>query len=281
MNHNYLLMQLGLNSNSKFTHQFNIKYNEFCKLLISQIKTLARTSPNLVMLSDKTIRKQNSFDPEKIYNFFKIFESKLINFIVESTSTSITEDKRRIFLKFNTNKNNYILSANISFQYHVLLYYKPNNIVSKYQNELLTLSNNATHAKNNLNVKGNNIIISIFNKLGYQNLNELELFKIFFNNQSLVDEIQNKIRKEEEEHAKFVKQEKRILKKLDDLLVEIYSTKSILLDEKKLMEGEDGCSCSFYLKHKTKINVEKIPYIVQKEFLLRLDELINIMKNKI
>jgi len=274
-------MQLGLKSDDIFIQKLNVKYKQLRDLLLEIIKNLSQMSTKPVMLSDCTIRQQNTFDPMRIYNFFKSFESKLSNFSTNGVSISNNDDARRIFIKFNTSQNNYILSAHISFQYHVLLYYKPDNIVAKYQHELNELSNKAKTAKNKIMTKGNSIAIKILSELGYDNLNNQKLFEIFFNNPQIIDDIQNKIIKEEKINNQIINNEKILLKKLDELLIETYTTSSILIDEIRLTEGENGFMCNFYLTHSQNLKPQKISRIIMNEFLLKLEELINIIKNQI
>ena len=274
-------MQLGLKSDDIFIQKLNLKYKQFCDLILLSIKNLSHTSIKSVMLSDHTIQNQNTFDPMKIYNFFKLLESKLINFSTNGTCTSNNEDTRRIFIKFTMSLYNYILSAHISFQYHVLLYYKPDHIISTYQNELNELSNKSKTAKNDIVTKGNSIIMNMLQKLGYENLTDQELFEFFFNNPHIIDKIKDKIKTEEKINNQIVNNEKTLLKKLDNLLIEMYSTSPILIDEIKLIEGVDGILCNFYLTHKQNLTLKKIPKTVQNKFLLQFDKLIDIIKNQI
>lgn len=274
-------MQLGLQSDDMFIQKLNLKYKQFCDLLLLSIKNLSQISIKQVMLADHTIQKQNTFDPMKIYNFFKLMESQLINFSTNGTCTSNNDDTRRIFIKFTKSLHSYILSAHISFQYHVLLYYKPDHIISKYQTELNELSNKSKISKNNISAKGNSIIMNMLQKLGYANLTNQELFEFFFNNPHIIDKIENKIKTEEKINNQIIHQEKVLLKKLDNLLVEMYSTSPILIDEIKLTEGEDGIMCNFHLTHKKNLTLKKIPQTIQNKFLVQFDKLIYMIKNQI
>ena len=40
-----------------------------------------------------------------------------------------------------------------------------------------------------------------------------------------------------------------MLKELDDLLLEIFQTSNVLIDEQKLVNGEEGCLCNIDLEH--------------------------------
>ena len=66
--------------------------------------------------------------------------------------------------------------------------------------------------------------------------------------------------------------------------MEIYQTTSVLIDDSKLVTGEEGCLCSFDLEHFKNnakegiFDPKKIPVRVKEKLSERLDEFIKIMK---
>ena len=120
-------MRLGTNSSDNFLKLLNEKNEKIQEVFLKNIKDHAKTVSVKGMLGDCTIADQETFDPMRIQGFYK----KIIDGVPEwdSQNISITnnEDLRRVFVKFNVKEGNYLLSCHMSIQFHVLLFYKPDN----------------------------------------------------------------------------------------------------------------------------------------------------------
>jgi hypothetical protein len=70
----------------------------------------------------------------------------------------------------------------------------------------------------------------------------------------------------------------RIIKELDNLLVETYQTSPVLIDDTRLITGEEGCLCTFdieFIRNKTKeglFDPRKISESVRENIVNRLNE---------
>ncbi len=276
-------MQLGIKNDDKFISCINSRYNNIQRLFLKKIIELTKASFKKVMLSDNTINNLKTFDPQLTYKFFLKFKNELDEFIVDDVFMTNDNDVRRIFLKIQITENNYVLLGNFSLQYHVLLYYKPCNDVSKYQNSLNILTTKSDLAKNEFSKKGNEITLNKLNKLGYNSLTNEKLFEIFFNNPKLSNEIYNDVVNKQNTNNILINKEKELLKNLDKLLIEVYTTTSTLINNLNLIAGEEGCSCEFYLNHVTNkiINLKKMPLKIKNKLVRKLDKFIEIMMSNI
>ncbi len=70
---------------------------------------------------------------------------------------------------------------------------------------------------------------------------------------------------------------------LDSYLMEVYQTTPILIDDARLVTGEEGCLCTFdleFIKNKNKeglFDPKKIPENVQQKLIERMDQIQKIL----
>ena len=80
-------------------------------------------------------------------------------------------------------------------------------------------------------------------------------------------------------------QKKELVKELDNLLIETYQTSSVLIDDAKLVTGEEGCLCTFdieFLRGEIKeglFDPRKISEPIKKKLENRIDEVLKYIKN--
>ena len=85
-----------------------------------------------VMLADFTIIQTNTFDPNKILNFFFNKEkeiSKLKNYKIVPVQLTKTDDLHRIFFQLSIEIEKFYFLIYMGIQFHALLYYKPDKEV--------------------------------------------------------------------------------------------------------------------------------------------------------
>ena len=129
-------MRLGTNSSDDFLKLLNEKNEEVQKIFLNNIKDLTKTVSVKGMLGDSTIADQETSDPMLVQGFFKKIIQGLPEWDSQDISITNNDDLRRVFVKFDVKEGNYILSCHMSIQFHVLLFYKPDNKVIEYQKEL-------------------------------------------------------------------------------------------------------------------------------------------------
>lgn len=279
-------MRIGLKTDNDFIAELNKKNSEISRLFLNNISHLTKPVAIKTMLGDSTVSEQKTFDPMTVYNYFKQITNRLPDWSTQDVSISNNEDMRRIFTKCEIREGNYLLSLQLSLQYHVLLFYKPDNKVISYQKELSEIIDKSKNMETQLTHEGNQLIIEKLRILGYRNLNEQNLFELFFENDELREKICDEIEKNSNEDLMVLAKRKLyLLSELDNLLIETYQTTPVLIDDAKLVSGEEGCLCIInleFIKNKIKeglFDPKKIPLSVQTKILKRFDEILQSMEN--
>ena len=278
-------MRLGIKSSDEFIQLLNNKNESIQKLFFEKMKDLTRTVTVKGMLGDNTIAEQNTFDPILVQEYFKKIIKNLPDWDSRDISITNNEDLRRIFVKFELKEGNYLLSCHMSIQFHVLLFYKPDNKVIEYQKELSEIIDKTKNTETKLAEDSDQYILEKLKEIGYKDLEHKDLFQVFYENDDLRDKIYKEIEGKSKSNVQdLLKRKKQLFNELDNLLMEIYQTTSVLIDDSKLVTGEEGCLCSFDLEH-FKNNIKegmfdpkKIPVRVKEKLSERLDEFIKIMK---
>ena len=242
-------MRLGARSNNEFIQQLNKKNEKIQKDFLSKITELTKSVDVKVMMGDSTVTEQKSFDPKKISDFFQKINSKLKDWSIQDVSISNNEDIRRIFTKFEVLEGNYMISGHISTQFHVLLYYKPDHRVIECQKELSDIADLTKNKEQQMSDNSDEFILEKLKETGYKDFDHQKLFEIFYENDELREKVYAQI--EENEGIDFVKlseKKKKLFDELDSLLLETYQTTPILIDDTRLVSGEEGSLISIDLE---------------------------------
>ena len=243
-------MRIGSKSENEFFLKLN-KINEkiqhdFLRLITSATKTV----DTKVMLGDSTVKEVDTFDPKNVEVFFNNIINSLKDWESQGISYSYNDDVRRIFTKLEIREGDYVISIHVSLQFHVLLYYKPVQKVIDLQKELSDIIDKTRTSESKYSDEGNKIILQKLQDLGYDKINEQNLFELFYNDESLSKILSEKIEgSQENEIIEFNNKKKELLNLLDDLLLETFQTSLVLIDEQRLVNGEEGCLCNIDLEH--------------------------------
>jgi len=278
-------VRLGTKTSNDFLQILNKKNEEIQKLYVHHFKNLTKTVSIKVMLGDSTISEKLTFDPEKIRIFYKNLIKNLQDWSVQDVSITNDEDLRRIFTKFQAWDGNYILSGHLSAQFHMLLYYKPKYRVIECQKELSEIIDNTKNKESEIANLEDEFVYNKLKEMGYKDLDHQNLFELFFNDDKLREKIHNEIEQKcDIDFQKLHKKKTELFKELDSYLMETYQTTPILIDDSKLVTGEEGCLCTFdleFIKNKNKegmFDAKKIPEIVKQKIIGRLDEILELLK---
>ena len=76
-----------------------------------------------------------------------------------------------------------------------------------------------------------------------------ELFELFYNDEKLAIKIKKMIDDSQPELVDIKGKKNQLFKELDNLLLETFHTTSIIIDEQKLVNGEEGCLCNIDLEY--------------------------------
>lgn len=272
-------MRLGTRSSDDFILNLNKKNESIQKSFLEKITNLAKPITVKVMLGDATVTEQKTFDPMVISNFYQKIIKNLKDWSVQEVSVSNNEDIRRIFTKFEVREGNYLVSGHMSLQYHVLLYYKPEQRVIQLQKELSDIIDLTKNKEQQMSDNSDQFVLNKLKEKGYKDFDHQKLFEIFYENDELREKIYKEIEEDVEVDFKELSDKKtRIIKELDDLLVETYQTSPVLIDDTRLITGEEGCLCTFdieFIRNKTKeglFDPRKISESVRENIVNRLNE---------
>ena len=269
----------------EFINSLSEKSEKIRSSFLEQVINLTKNVSVKVMLGDATVSEQHTFDPVLIRKFYDELLKKLPNWKDQGISISNDQDLRRVFIKFEVREGNYLLSGYMSLQYHALLYYKLNHKVVDIQKELAEITDKINGLETNLAPKGDQLIHEKLKELGHDNVDQQKLFEIFFQNDNLANEMIEKVYSStDENYAQLTKRRSDLFKELDNMLIEIYHTTPVMIDETRMIAAEEGCLCKFdleHLKNETKegnFEPARISLKIKEELLKKMDEVLVAIK---
>lgn len=272
-------MRLGSRSSNEFIQLLNKKNESIQQLFLEKILELTKLKNVNVMLGDATITEQKTFDPASVNDFYQKIIKNLKDWSVQEISISNNEDVRRIFTKFEIREGNYLISGHMSLQYHVLLYYRPDQQVIQLQKELSEIIDLTKNKEKQMSDNSDQFVLNKLKEKGYKDFDHQKLFEIFYENDEFREKIYKEIEKDiEVDFQELSNKKANLIKNLDNLLVETYQTSPVLIDDTRLITGEEGCLCTFdieFIKNKTKeglFDPRKISEPVKDSIVNRLDE---------
>jgi len=272
-------VRLGTRSPNDFIQYLNNKNENIQQLFLAKIIDLTKSISIKVMLGDATITEQKTFDPALVNGFYQTIIKDLKDWSVQEVSISNNEDIRRIFTKFEIREGNYLISGHMSIQYHVLLYYKPDQRVIQLQKELSEIIDLTKNKEQQMSDNSDQFVLNKLKDKGYKDFDHQKLFEIFYENDEFREKIYKEIEKDIEVDFQDLSNKKtNLIKELDNMLVETYQTSPVLIDDTRLITGEEGCLCTFdieFIRNKTKeglFDPRKIPESVKENILKRLDD---------
>ena len=279
-------MRLGSRSPDEFIQLLNKKNEEIQQELLSKILELTKIVDVKVMMGDSTITEQKTFDPKQVTNYLETLNKKLIDWSLQDVSITNNEDLRRVFTKFEIGEGNYLISGHISLQFHVLLFYKPLQRVIDCQKELAEIVDITKNKETELSDNSDQFVLNKLKEMGYKDFDHQKLFEVFYENEDFSKKVYDEIEKESgEEFKKLTGKKTELFKELDSLLIETYQTSSVLIDDTRLVSGEEGCLCTLdieFIKNNNReglFDPRKMSNTVKENILKKLDNLQLIIKN--
>ena len=238
-------MRLGNKTDDEFLTKLNEKNKQFQNNFLEKIKVISKKHSVNVMLQDGAVKKQETFDVEKIHQIYNNISKKLRTWTLEGISSTNDEGIRRNFIKLNTNVDDYIISLHLSIQYHVVLFYQPDYEVMKKQKELSDFMDKTKKQEDELTEKTDQVILEKLRAEGYKKFDAQNLFEILYKDDKIREKIMNETELQTDGDLQKINQHKEnLLKALDDLLLETYQMEPVLIDEARLVTGEEGCICN-------------------------------------
>lgn len=242
-------MRLPINQKGKDTEFVNFinKVNQnFRDNFEISIKKNLEPAKIKVMLADFTVIETNTFDPNRILNYFFNKEKEvatLKSWKVVPVQSTKTDDLHRIFFQMSIEIGNYYFYIYMGIQFHALLYYKLDKDVISLNKKIRDLEENNFNIKNEISLKGDQIIKQELDKLGYKEISNTELFEDLFTKQDLSENLSEKASKIEDNFPEL-KQNSQLIetlkKDLENFTIELYQINQASIDSNKLMIGEEG-----------------------------------------
>ncbi len=277
-------MRLGTRSPNEFIQLLNEKNETIQKLFLSKITEMTKAVDTKVMLGDATVTEQKTFDPKSIMDYFQKIGTSLKDWSTQDVTITNNEDIRRVFTKFEIMEGNYLISGHVSIQFHVLLYYKPEQRVIDCQKELSEIIDVTKNKEEELSDNNDQYVLDKLKEMGYKDFDHQKLFEVFYENDEFREKIFTEIEKQSGvDFQKLSEKKTQLFKELDSLLVETYQTTPIIIDDSKLVTGEEGCLCTFdleFVKNNTReglFDPRKMSDSTKANIIKRLDDFKNIL----
>ena len=277
-------MRLGPNTEEKVLIKLNKINEQIQDIFLIEAKRMTEKIPAVVMLQDGTAKKQDTCSMEMIKAFYDKIAKKLTNWTLQTISTTNNEDLRRDFIKMHATVNDYRILLHISTQYHVLLYYKPDYQVMKKQKELADFLTMTEKNEKKLAEKSDQVILKKLKDEGYKDLNPENLFEIFFKDDKIMENVTKEIDKQTDgDLNKIYEQKQSLLKELDNFLLEIYQIEPVLIDEARLVTGEEGFVFNLDVERvndeqSKQFSSDKMSEETKKNITIRVEEILKVIK---
>jgi hypothetical protein len=241
-------MRAPFKGDDYFCRQINTATERLQQAFLDAIKPSIALRQQNAMLGDGTITQAGTFDLDKVQNFFRHLETALEGWASNGILKSATEDLHRIYCTFTKENDKFYTSVYFGIQFHVLLYYKVDRQVIEIQKELMKTEEVATSVSDNMTSAADKLLATELERRGFINLGFDELFVRMFEDETLVEQLNEKTAVVEDQfpEIKYARTKKNeLFSKLNDLLIRFYRTSPVLIDYNRLMQGEEGVTNYF------------------------------------
>jgi hypothetical protein len=231
-----------------FCRQVNAAAEKVQEGFLEAIKPTIAMRYASAMLGDGTITQADTFDPQNVQNFLQQLGNALEGWTSSGILKSATEDIHRIYSTFTKEAGKFYISAYFGIQFHALPYYKVERRVIEIQKELARIEYSAISVLSKMIGAADRVLATELEKRGYNNLGFDELFARMFEDEGLVEELNEKTAVIENQFPQVIESRSRkneLLSELNDLLMKFYHTSPVLIDYNRLMQGEEGVTNYF------------------------------------
>jgi hypothetical protein len=262
-------MRLPLKGSDYFVKKVNEVVETINEEFVYFLKPKLQMKKVDVMLGDGTITNAETFDPKEIANEFRRILENLNNWIVTDISNSKTEDLYRLYFQITCNIDKFYIYGYFGIQFHVLHYYKLDKGVIKIQKELIKLNQDVSESIISLADKGNAIIEDELRRQGINNLSFEELFAKIYENNNLMNNLEQKALKLEKRFPQLQDSENKreqLISQLNDMIIDLYRITPVKMDYNGLMQGEEGIVSYFEIEIIKNKTGKRDSYIDTKKF---------------
>jgi len=231
-----------------FCRKVNASAEKVQEAFLEAVKSAITMSQANAMLGDGTITQADTFDPQNVQKFFQQLGNALEDWTFSGVLKSTTEDMHRLYSTFTKEADKFYVSAYFGIQFHELPYYRVDRRVIEIQKELARIEGRATSVLSKMTDAANTVLATELEKRGYANLGFEELFAKMFDDEKLIEELNEKSAVVESQFTQVgVARDKvsELLSELNNLLIKFYQTSPVLIDYNRLMQGEEGITNYF------------------------------------
>jgi hypothetical protein len=283
-------MRLPLKGDDYFIREVNAAFESIREAYLKALKPHIMMKKVNVMLGDGSVAESDTFEKHKVILFYQQLIKSLKGWVTTGVSNSNTDDLHRSYCNIVQEVGKYNIQGYFGIQFHTLPYYKVDKRVIEIQKELSQLADNATNTFQSISNRGNEIIRKELEKIGYVEMGFEELLTKLFEDQDLVADLGVKASMVEQEFPGFEDMHNRkieLFAELNDLLIDLYQTTSVLIDYNKLMQGEEGIVTYFEIEtirnKRTKerdsyINTKRVSKESTEQILSKLKQVVEVLQ---
>lgn len=242
------MVRAPLKGEDYFCRKVNASAEKVQEAFLEAVKSAITMSQANAMLGDGTITQADTFDPQNVQKFFQQLGNALEDWTFSGVLKSTTEDMHRLYSTFTKEADKFYVSAYFGIQFHELPYYRVDRRVIEIQKELARIEGRATSVLSKMTDAANTLLATELEKRGYANLGFEELFAKMFDDEKLIEELNEKSAVVESQFTQVgVARDKvsELLSELNNLLIKFYQTSPVLIDYNRLMQGEEGITNYF------------------------------------
>ena len=154
------------------------------------------------------------------------------------------------------------------------------------QKELSEIIDVTKNEEERLSDNSDQLVLNKLKEMGYKDFDHQKLFEVFYENDEFREKVFQEIQKGASVDFKELSEKKeKLFEELDSLLIETYQTSPVLIDDTRLVTGEEGCLLTLDLEFVKNNNREglfdprKMSSSVKDRIVKRLDELESIFRD--
>ena len=235
-------MRIPNNESDNFSKKLNDYFVEIENFYQQSLMPCLAMREVNVMLQDGSVTKSSTFDPKLVFGYYRTFLNGLKNWEVSDIQET-TGESNRIYCQIFSSQDNYTIKGYFGIQFNILPYYKLDKQVIQIQKKLFDLSiKNSTVMDSVANI-GNNTIKQELKNMALDDLKFEDLFEKILENQELIVNLEDKIKKIERSYPELDKAEEMknsMILELENLVIKLYQISPNLIDYNRLMQGEEG-----------------------------------------
>ncbi|HEX7033909.1 MAG TPA: hypothetical protein VF172_13005, partial [Nitrososphaera sp.] len=233
-------MRAPFKGDDYFCRQVNAAAQKVEQVYLETVSSAIAMHKVNAMLGDGTVTQVDTFDPQNVQMFYQRLANELGGWVFSGILKSATEDLRRLYCQFTKEVGRFYISGYFGVQFHALPYYRVDKRVIEIQKELVKIADAATTVFKDMSGAADEALAAELEKRGFANLDFQELFTKMFDDEKLVQELDQKAAAVENQFPEFEEmgnRKSKLFSELNDLLIELYQSSPVIIDYNRLMQG--------------------------------------------